>query len=111
MSSKPVRRRPSRPSSRRNSLESLERRQMLAAHIVGSSTVYSTIQAAVDAAVKGSVITVDAGSYAEQVTIGKQLTIRGAQSGVDARSNARLYGSTSAESVITGASTSSGVTN
>ena len=54
-------------SSRRRpkSLEHLERRQLLAAHIVGSGTVYATIQAAVDAAVAGQTVTVDPGTYAE----------------------------------------------
>ena len=56
---------------------------MLAAHIVGNPTVYSTIQAAVDAALTGAVITVDAGSYKESVVIGKSLTVNGSQAGVD----------------------------
>src|SRR5580765_7319716 len=59
--------------------EAMERRVHLAAHIVGSSTVYSTIQAAVDAAAPNSVLTVDAGVYSELVIVGKPLTIRGAQ--------------------------------
>jgi hypothetical protein len=81
---------------------------MLAAHVVGSSTVYSTIQAAVNAAPSGATINVDAGNYAELVTITKPMTIRGAQAGVDARLNNRLNGATSSESTVTGASTSSG---
>ena len=93
----------SRQIRKNNGIETLENRRMLAAHIVGSSTVYSTIQAAVDAALSGAVITVDAGSYKESVVIGKSLTIKGAQAGVDARSNTRLSGAASAESVITGA--------
>ena len=52
----------------------LEPRQMMAAHIVGSSTVYQTIQAAVDAAMPGATINVDAGTYSELVTITKPLT-------------------------------------
>ena len=50
-------------------VETLERRRLLAAHIVGSSTVYSTIQAAVDAAVAGQTVTVDPGNYPESVSI------------------------------------------
>lgn len=92
-------------------VETLESRVMLAAHIVGSATTYSTIQAAVDAALSGAVITVDPGTYVEQVTIGKTLTIKGAQAGVDARSNARLSGAAGTESVITGAGSGSSVTS
>ena len=58
---------------------------MLAAHIAGNTTSYSTIQAAVDAAVAGATITVDPGTYNETVTIAKQLTLKGAQAGIDAR--------------------------
>ena len=72
-------------SSWKKHIEALEKRRLLAAHIVGSSTVYITIQAAVNAASTGATITVDAGTYAEKVTIGKTLTVRGAQAGVDAR--------------------------
>ena len=66
--------------------ESFENRSYLAAHIVGSTTVYSTIQSAVDAAAPGATINVDAGTYAETVTISKPLTLRGAQAGTDGRS-------------------------
>ena len=83
----------------RKALEILEERRLLAAHIVGNATVYSTIQAAVDAAVAGQTITVDSGTYPEQVSIFKQLTIKGAQTGVDARSNVRGTG----ESIVSGA--------
>ena len=72
-------------NSSRGVFEPLERREMMAAHIVGNSTSYSTIQAAVNAAVAGQTINVDAGTYNETVTINKSLTIRGAQAGVDAR--------------------------
>jgi len=72
----------------------------MAAHINGDPTVYATIQAAVDAAAPGAVINVDAGSYSEQISINKSLTLRGAQAGVDARSNLRASGTN--ESVITG---------
>jgi regulation of enolase protein 1 (concanavalin A-like superfamily) len=90
--------------------ERLEGRRLMAAHIVGNPNTYATIQAAVDAALPGGIINVDAGSYAEQVYVGKSLTIRGAQAGNDARSNARISGIVS-ESVITGATTSGGKTS
>ncbi len=73
-------------------IEALEARCLLAAHIAGDATVYSTIQAAVDAARPGAVIDVDAGTYSEDVVIWTPVTIRGAQAGVDARSNTRLAG-------------------
>ncbi len=82
-------------------IEALEQRTLLAAHIVGSTTSYATIQAAVNAASAGAIINVDPGTYPEQVTISKSLTLRGAQTGVDARSNARHYGVN--ETVLTGA--------
>ena len=85
-------------------MEMLEARQLLAAHIVGSSTVYPTIQAAVNAASTGATINVDAGTYTESVTISKPLTIRGAKAGVDARGRA-----TTGESIVTGASGTAGI--
>ena len=42
-------------------VEDLEARRLLAAHIAGDSTVYATIQDAVNAASPGAVINVDAG--------------------------------------------------
>jgi hypothetical protein len=75
--------------------ETLEDRTHLAAHIVGKSTNYATIQAAVNAAVAGNTITVDAGSYNETVTINKTLTLKGAKAGIDARTR-----STSGESIV-----------
>ena len=83
-------------------IEPLEERLLWAAHIVGSSTSYSTIQAAVNAAAAGSVITVDAGTYNEQVNVTKSLTIRGAQYGVDARTR-----SNASESIVDGVLTNS----
>ena len=71
-------------------VECLDRRQLLAAHIVGNPTAFSTIQAAVDAAAPGSVINVDPGVYSELVVVFKTLTLRGPQAGVDARSNVRM---------------------
>ncbi len=46
---------------------------------------FSTITAAIAAALPGDVIQVCAGSYPEMVNVNKPLTIRGAQAGVDAR--------------------------
>ena len=88
-------------TSPRHDTEKLEPRLLLAAHIVGSTTSYSTIQAAVNAAAAGAIINVDAGTYGELVTVNKSLTIRGAQAGVDARGSTRQ--SSSSESVLTGA--------
>ena len=90
-------------------IETLEGRLLLAAHIIGSSTSYSTIQAAVNAASPGAVITVDAGNYKEQVTVNKPLTIRGAKAGVDARSSSR--GTASKESIVTGVSVTGGISS
>ena len=87
-----------------NLLESLEARQMLAARIVGSSTVYQTIQQAVNAAAAGAVINVDAGTYRELVTINKSLTLRGAKAGIDARSRAITN-----ETIVTGITGSFGI--
>src|SRR5690242_16854289 len=79
---------PNRRPGRTQSLELLENRAYMAAHIVGSSTNYSTIQAAVNAAAAGNTITVDAGTYNETVTINKTLTFKGAKAGIDARTRA-----------------------
>src|SRR5436305_10747197 len=80
--------------------ELLEGRMMLAAHVAGDPTVYSTIQAAVDACPTGGTVTVDPGNVSEQVVIGKSLNLKGAQAGVDARSNLRRSGT--GETVWTG---------
>jgi hypothetical protein len=89
--------------SSRSSFETLEARRLLAAHIVGSTVSYATIQAAVNAASAGATITVDAGTYNEEVTVNKQLNIQGANAGIDARTRA-----TANESIVDGA-TSSGI--
>ena len=81
--------------------DALESRRLLAAHIGSAS--YTTIQAAVNAASAGSVITVDAGTYTESVTVNKQLTIRGVQAGKDARSRS------GSETIVTGPSGSAGI--
>src|SRR5450432_4169070 len=87
--------------------ELLEGRQLFAAHILGSTTSYTTIQAAVNAASKGAIITVDAGTYAELVTVNKSLTIRGPQAGIDGRSNTRA--AANSEAIVNGAVISSKV--
>ena len=71
------------------SFEILESRRHLSATVVGSSTVYASIQAAVNAAPANGVVKVTAGTYDELVTINKPLTLLGSQSGVDARSPVR----------------------
>ena len=58
-------------------VESLEARQLMAAHIVGSPAVFPTIQAAVNAANPGDTVKVDAGTYHESVVINKHLTVQG----------------------------------
>src|SRR5690242_3468531 len=90
-----------------HTLELVERRQLLAAHITGSATIYSTIQAAVDAAPSGGVVTVDSGTYSELVFIDKPLTLQGAQAGVDGRSPTRGTN----ESVLNGTTTADGITS
>jgi Ca2+-binding RTX toxin-like protein len=63
------------------------------------AAAFTTIQAAVSAAAPGDTIDVCAGTYPETVIVNKQVTILGAQSGVDART--RAVAETS-ESVVTG---------
>ena len=62
---------------------------------------YTTISAAVAAAAPGDTIKVCAGTYNELVNVNKQLTIQGAQAGVDARSLTRT-GLPATESVVQG---------
>src|SRR5690348_13135118 len=94
-----------KPSRRIPLLERMEPRAYLAAHILGNATVYQTIQAAVNAASPGATINIDAGNYAELVTISKPLTLQGAQAGKDAQNRG------GAESVITGVKGSSGISS
>src|SRR5437016_1440212 len=84
----------------RRAVESLEARQLLAAHIVGNPNTFATIQAAIDAAPAGATINVDPGNYTEQVIVYNGVNLRGAMAGVDARSNSRASGA--GESVVTG---------
>ena len=85
-------------------MERLEPRQLFTATVVGSPTVYQTIQAAVDAAPVGGTVRVTAGTYDEIVTVPKTLTVLGAQAGVDARSPGRGQN----ESVVGGQSLGGG---
>lgn len=62
----------------------------------GTGGCFSSIQAAVNAAMPGDTINVAAGTYTEQVQINKTLTLKGAKAGVDARTRA-----TTGESIIT----------
>jgi hypothetical protein len=64
----------------------------------GHTGTFTTIQAAVNFANPGDTILADAGTYAEQVTINKSLTLQGAQHGVDAQ-NGRPG---AVESIVTG---------
>lgn len=94
-------RRPASPRRRshRLHLERLEDRLVPAAHI-GDAT-YATIQAAVDAANPGALITVDPGKYAEQVTVNKSVTLEGAQAGITGGAASR-YQALNSESLVTG---------
>ncbi len=72
----------SRPAARCTilRLEYLEQRLAPAVHDLTTSSVFSTIQAAVNAANPGDTLLADAGIYAENVTINKSLTLEGASS-------------------------------
>lgn len=60
-------------------------------------TTYGTIQDAVNGANPGDTLLASAGTYAENVTVNKALTIEGAQHGVNAQN-----GRSGAESIVTG---------
>ena len=64
------------------------------------AATFTSIQAAVTAASPADTIQVCAGTYTEQVVVNKQLTILGAQSGVDARTRIAAPSPT-VESIIT----------
>ncbi|THG35439.1 hypothetical protein E6C70_05175 [Glaciibacter flavus] len=66
------------------------------------AATYTTIQSAVDAATDGDTIDVCAGVFDESVTITKNITLRGAQHGIDARSGRT---NPAAETVISAANT------
>ncbi|MBD3348522.1 MAG: hypothetical protein GF400_04925, partial [Candidatus Eisenbacteria bacterium] len=69
-------------------------------HNVTQDTYYWTIQAGINAANAGDVIEVAAGTYAERLTINKDIDLRGAQYGVDPTpAGARV--DPNAESIIT----------
>jgi parallel beta-helix repeat protein len=75
------------------------------------TTAFNTIQGAVNASSNGDTVNVAAGTYAEMVTVNKDITLLGAKGGIDARTRS------GAESVVTGNAgstsfyvTSSGVT-
>ncbi len=70
----------------------------MATLIVGMSG-YATIQAAIDASTDGDIIAVDAGTYAENLSVNKAVTIQGANAGVAGS------GSRGAETVIQGQAT------
>lgn len=77
--------------------EALEERRLLAA-------TFNSLQAAIDSAAPGSILTVAAGTVQELVTVNKPLTIRGAHFGVDARDASRGTG----ETIVRGAPLSDG---
>ena len=62
----------------RRRFEALESRQLLTVTIDGSPTIYSTIQAAINAAVAGNTVRVGAGTYAENVAVNKSISVVGA---------------------------------
>jgi hypothetical protein len=60
-------------------LEVLENRRLLAAHVGGAS--YDTIQEAINHASGGDTVTIDPGTYVENLTVDKSITLAGAGQG------------------------------
>jgi hypothetical protein len=60
-------------------LEALETRRLLAAHVGGAS--YDTIQEAINHASNGDTVTIDPGTYVENLTVDKSITLAGAGQG------------------------------
>ena len=85
LNSMPYRAASRRPVRNRLGFEALEARQMLAAtlwvdpNVTATATIFTTIQAAVDAAKSGDTIKVVAGTYAIGADVNKSLTIIGGQ--------------------------------
>jgi Domain of unknown function (DUF4347)/RTX calcium-binding nonapeptide repeat (4 copies) len=64
-------------------------RHHLATLSVGADETYTTIQAAIDASSDGDTIEVQAGTYAELLSIYKSITLRGPNAGINATGSAR----------------------
>src|ERR1019366_5670240 len=77
-------RRPKPRASVQLRLEVLEERCTPATLRVGATEAFTTIQSAVNAAAANDTILVDAGTYQENVTINKALTLEGADHGINA---------------------------
>jgi hypothetical protein len=85
-------RRAPKRTPRRLQLEQLEERIAPTADPVLDVTTgqgYTTIQAAINAANNGDIITVAPGTYTESVTVNKSVTLEGAQKGVAGSSSSR----------------------